>query len=253
MILTVDLGNTSTKLGLFDSDKQISFLCVDGLPSDFRSIILSFIYKANQREDAIDKAILSCVVPRVYEEVKNALSSIVGTDNIIDINPNTDYGFKIALPNPHETGDDLIVMCAYAYGLYHREMLIVSMGTATVLCHVNAKGEFEHCVIAPGFSKIAETLWKNAAQLPEFELKHSDSFLANNTIDAMNVGIYKGYIGMLTYLVEGMKKEIGKDMYVIGCGGLGKMVAPHIDILDEYDPDFVTKGLNYIAQRYAND
>ena len=50
-----------------------------------------------------------------------------------------------------------------------------------------------------------------------------------------------------------MKKEIGKDMYVIGCGGLGKMVAPHIDILDEYDPDFVTKGLNYIAQRYSND
>ncbi|MBQ5804901.1 MAG: type III pantothenate kinase, partial [Erysipelotrichaceae bacterium] len=175
MILTVDLGNTSTKLGLFDGDLQISFLCADGVYDNYRSLILSFIYKANLREDAIDKAILSCVVPRVYDNIFDALASIVGERNIVDINPNADYGIKLVMPNPQDTGDDLIVMCAYAYNLYHREMLIVSMGTATVLCHVTRSGEFKHCIIAPGFSKIAETLWKNAAQLPEFELKHTDT------------------------------------------------------------------------------
>ena len=127
------------------------------------------------------------------------------------------------------------------------------MCTYTVICNVNNKGEFEHCIIAPGFSKLSETLWKNAAQLPEFQLKHSDTYLANNTIDAMNVGIYKGYIGMLTSLIEGISNEIGEDMYVVGCGGLGKMVAPYIDLFDEYDPDFVTKGLNYIGQRYTSE
>ena len=251
MVLTVDLGNTSTKFGLFEKDKQIAFLCVDGIKDNFRSTILSFIFKANIREDAIDKAILSCVVPRAYEDIYNALSSIVGAQNVVDINPDANYGIRLSTPNPHETGDDLIVMCAYAYNLHRRELMIVSMGTATVICHVTADGQFKHCIIAPGFSKIAETLWNNAAQLPEFELKHSNTYLANNTIDAMNVGIYKGYIGMLTSLVIGMKKEIGRNMYVIGCGGLGKMVAPYIDILDEYDPDYVTKGLNYLCQRYS--
>ena len=38
----------------------------------------------------------------------------------------------------------------------------------------------------------AETLWKNAAQLPEFELKHTDTYLANNTIDAMNIDMIIG-------------------------------------------------------------
>ena len=47
MLLTVDLGNTSTKLGLFDNGKEVSFLCVDGLEDNFRSTFLSFIYKSN--------------------------------------------------------------------------------------------------------------------------------------------------------------------------------------------------------------
>ena len=254
MILTVDLGNTSTKLGLFEGDTLKSFVCIDGISDNHRSLFLSFIYKANLREDAINKAILSCVVPRVYDDAFDALASIVGEKNLIDINPNRYYGIKLVMPKPEETGDDLIAMCSYAYGLYHRECLIVSMGTATVICHVNENGEFQHCIIAPGFSKIAETLWKNAAQLPEFTLKHVESFLADNTVDAMNVGIYNGYIGMLKYLIYGMSKEIGKkDLYIIGCGGLGKLVAPYIGLFNEYDPDFVTRGLNYIAQRYSND
>ena len=253
MLLTIDLGNTSTKLGLFNGDQQISFLCADGISDNYRSLIMSFIYKANLREDDIDKAILSCVVPSSYDNIYDALASIVGESNIVDINPSKFYGIKLAMPSPQDTGDDLIVMCSYAYNLHHRELLVVSMGTATVLCHVTKEGEFKHCIIAPGFSKIAETLWKNAAQLPEFELKPTNTFLADNTIDAMNVGIYQGYIGMLKSLIMGIENEVGERLYTIGCGGLGKNVAPYIDLFDEYDPDYVTKGLNYICQRYEND
>ena len=250
MFLTVDLGNTSIKLGVFEKEKQIAFACFDGLYDNYRSLILSFIFKANIREDDIQKAILSCVVPSVYDTVYDALETIVGENNIVDINPRRNYGIKLDMPNPNEVGDDLIVMCSYAYNLHHKELIIVSMGTCTVLCHVTKEGAFQHCIIAPGFNKMSETLWKNAAQLPEFELQHKNTFLANNTIDAMNVGIYNGYIGMLAFLIAGMKREIGEDVYIIGCGGLGKMVAPYIRDFNEYDPDYVTKGLNYICQRY---
>ena len=253
MLLTIDLGNTSLKLGLFENNQQLSFLCIDGIKDNYRSAFLSFIYKSNLREDAIDKAMFSCVVPHAYNEARQALESIVGIENVIDINPGKDYGLILDIPNPNDIGDDLLVMCAYAYNLYHRELLVVSMGTATVISHITADGRFKHCIIAPGFSKIAETLWKNAALLPEFELKHTDTYLADNTIDAMNIGIYNGYIGMLTSLIEGMQKEIKEDVYIVGCGGLGKMVAPYIDKFNEYDSDFVTKGLNYLYQRYEND
>lgn len=253
MLLTVDLGNTSIKLGIFDNNEQIAFSCFDGIYDNYRSLILSFIYKSNVREDNFDAAIFSCVVPSVYDVVYDALESIVGKNNIIDINPNKNYGIELNVPNPQEVGDDIIVICAYAYSLYHRELLIVSMGTCSVICHVTKDGKFEHCIIAPGFTKMSETLWKNAAQLPEFELSHKNTYLANTTIDAMNIGIYNGYIGMMSSLINGIKNEIGEDPYIIGCGGLGKMAAPYIKQLNEYDPDFVTKGLNYIYERYGKN
>lgn len=253
MLLTVDLGNTSIKLGIFDNNKQVAFACFDGVYDNYRSLILSFIYKSNLREDEIEASILSCVVPSVYDVVYDALESIVGK-NIIDIDPNKDYGIKLDVPNPNEVGDDIIVMCAYAYNLYHRELLVVSMGTCSVICHITKDGEFKHCIIAPGFTKMSETLWKNAAQLPEFQLTYKDTYLANNTIDAMNIGIYNGYLGMMSSLIKGIKKEIGEEEpYVIGCGGLGKMAVPYMTDLDEYDPDFVTRGLNYIYERYGKN
>ena len=252
MLLTVDLGNTSVKLGIFEEGKQIAFTCSDGISDNYRSLFLSFIYKSNVREDDIDAAILSCVVPSVYDTVYDTLVELVG-NNIIDINPNKDYGIKLDVPNPEEVGDDIIVMCAYAYNLYHRELLLVSMGTCSVICHVTKQGEFKHCIIAPGFTKMSETLWKNAAQLPEFELSHKDTFLANTTIDAMKVGVYNGYVGMMSSLIKGLKKELEEEPYVIGCGGLGKMAVPYMTDLDEYDPDFVTKGLNFIYERYGKN
>lgn len=251
MLLTVDLGNTSVKLGIFNQGKQIAFSCFDGVYDNYRGLMLSFIFKSGLREDDIDTTILSCVVPKVYNDAYDALASIAGENNIIDINPNKDYGIKLDIPNPQEVGDDIIVMCAYAYSLYHRELLVVSMGTCSVICHITKYGEFKHCIIAPGFTKMSETLWKNAAQLPEFELTHSNTYLADNTVDAMNIGIYNGYLGMMSSLIMGIKREIDEIPYVIGCGGLGKMAAPYLTELNEYDPDFVTKGLNFIYERYG--
>ena len=253
MLLTIDLGNTSIKLSIFNNNKMLAFGCFDGIQDNYHNTFLSFIHKNNLRESDINHAILSCVVPSVYENVYTSLKTIVGEKNIIDINPNEKYGITLSLPNPQEVGDDLIVMCSYAYNLYHRELLLVSMGTCTVICHVNKNGEFKHCIIAPGFTKMGETLWKNAAQLPEFQLVDPKTYLANNTIDAMNVGIYNGYIGMVSNLIQGIQNELLIEPYVIGCGGQGIMVADKIKELNEYDPDFVTKGLNYIYEKFKKN
>ena len=58
---------------------------------------------------------------------------------------------------------------------------------------------------------------------------------------------------MMKSLIEGIKKEIDEKPYIIGCGGLGKMAAPYMNYLNEYDPDFVTKGLKFIYERYGKN
>lgn len=250
MLLTVDLGNTSLKLGVFDEDKLVAFACFDEQVNDYRNLILSFLFKSNLRQDDIKDAIYSCVVPAVYEKMYVALSSIV-TGRVIDIVQNKDYGIKLAVPSPDEVGDDLVVMSAYSYHLHPKEHILVSLGTCTVVIHITDKGEFKHCIIAPGFSSFGQAIWKSSAMLPEFEVSKKNSFLANTTVDAMNVGTYSGFIGMAAFLVAGLKKDIGNENCpVYGCGGQGKQVISYISFFDDYDPDLVTKGLNYIYNKY---
>lgn len=246
MLLTIDFGNTSIKLGVFDGYELVAFTCLDERPEDYRNAILSFLFKSNLRADCIEDAMLSCVVISEYEKIYTALTSIA-TGRVIDIVQDKNYGIKLDVPHPEEVGDDLVVMAAYSYYLHPEEQIIVSLGTCTALIHITANGEFKHCIIAPGFKKFCSSMWNSASQLPKIEVTKKNSFLANTTVDAMNVGMYNGFIGMVAFLIAGLKNEIGKgSLFVQGCGGQGNMVVPCISFFDEYDPDFVTKGLSYI-------
>ncbi len=97
---------------------------------------------------------------------------------------------------------------------------------------------------------MAAALWRNASLLPELEIEKKNSFLATNTEDAMTVGIYDGYIGMMKYLIKGMERSILTQPLIIGCGGYGKKIVPYIKDFKYYQPDLVTIGLSYLYEKY---
>ena len=253
MLLTIDIGNTSVKLAIFHDNEEIAFKFYDGEQNDYKALITSFIFKAQLRQEAIDAAIVASVVPSVNQKVIEALNTFIDKENIIDISPDDDYGIVLDVENPQEVGDDLIVLNAYSHHLFHRNTIIVSMGTCTVLTYINEKGEFKYCIIAPGFAALSKSLWGNAEQLQESNISNINSFLANNTKDAINVGVFEGYTGMIKYLIEGLSNELNEKPYIVGCGGIGKLFVEHTDIFDYYEADLVTKGLNYIYKRRNNN
>ncbi|MBR0461979.1 MAG: type III pantothenate kinase [Erysipelotrichaceae bacterium] len=249
MLLTIDLGNTSIKLALWENGRQECFAVYDSKQDDYKTIIQNFLYRHNLKEELIEDTVVSSVVPKASEILKKDILSLTGK-NAIFINPRENYGITIDTPNVDEVGSDLLVMCAYAYHVFHDELLVVSLGTASVISHVTKDGVFKHCIIAPGFGKVAGTLWDNAAKLPEFEIKRTESFLANTTIDAMNVGVYQGFVGLLRYLLVGIRAELGTRPKVVACGGFGKQVVKDVREIEYYEADMVTVGLNYIYSRY---
>lgn len=249
MLLTIDLGNTSAKFAIYDENTQKCFLHINSKQDEYVSLIKNFLYRNNLNEDLIDDVIVSSVVPSRSALLESAIETVFNKEAIF-INPLNYYGIEIDTPEKEEVGSDLLVMCAYGHHLYKDELFIISMGTATVISHVTKDGVFKHCIISPGFGKIAETLWGNAAKLPEFEIKRTTSFLANTTVDAMNVGIYQGYIGSLRYLLTGLKAELQISPKIIACGGFGKEVVDDIKEIEYFEADMVTSGLNYIYNRY---
>lgn len=250
MLITCDMGNTTTKFALFDDNKQISFAMIDSKPTDYKSFIMSFLYKANIRESQIDDSIIASVVPSLTGSLVAALDEIIGKEPII-IDKNHHYGLEIDPSITDEIGADLLVMCTFAYQKLKTELIVVSLGTATVFSHVSQNGVFKHCIIAPGFGTLAGALYKNTAKLPEFEAKKHNSFLANNTLDAMSIGVFDGFIGMVRYLLAGLRGQLQTNPLVIGCGGAGKDISSYITEFSSYDADLVTAGLNYIYNRYV--
>ena len=90
-------------------------------------------------------------------------------------------------------------------------------------------------------------LTDNTAKLPEIEIRVPESSLASNTVDAMQVGVVIGYIGMIETIIRRMKEELhDPDCRVIATGGLGRVVSSATDLIDEYDPDLAYHGMRVI-------
>ena len=86
MLLTVDLGNTSIKIGLYEDYNELFFGVYDNHQNDYKSLIMSSLYKKGLREEVITDAIISSVVPELYDKVYRAVRFFVPEDRIIDIN-----------------------------------------------------------------------------------------------------------------------------------------------------------------------
>lgn len=253
MLLGIDLGNTSLKVAVFKENERIAYSLFESRQEDYGAIIKNFLYRNNLSENSINDVIVSSVVPSLSEKLNRELENVFEKEPIV-YDVNNPLGISVDTPNPKEVGSDLLIMCAYGHSKYpNDDLFVLSLGTASVISHVTKEGVFKHCIISPGYGKLAQTLYGNAAKLPEFDLASTHSFLANTTIDAMNVGIYQGYIGSLRYLMAGLKGELQITPKIIACGGFGKEIVKDIKEIEYYEPDMVLTGLNYIYRRYIKN
>jgi len=252
MLITCDLGNSQIKIGIYENNVQLNFGMFPSNQDSFKGNILSLIYQINRRADEVDDAIVASVVPNLTPILMADLKSIINKDPIL-IDAYNIKGIELNHINKDEVGADLLVMSAYAYQKYQKDIILISFGTCTVFVHITSDGELRHCIICPGFDAMASTLYKNAAKLPEIQLSKNDSFLQKDTVGAMKVGIYDGYIGMCKYLLENMKNEINDDSTVVACGGYANDVANYLDGVEHIEPDYVTSGLNFLYNTYYHE
>ena len=145
-------------------------------------------------------------------------------------------------------GTDRIVDAVAAIELYGTPAIIVDMGTATVFDGVTRDGEYLGGAIAPGVSLAAESLFLNTSQLRRVELQAPKTAIGQNTTAALQSGLVLGYVGLVTYMVEQFKNELGRDAKVIGTGGLISVVAKETKVFDEINPDLTLVGLRLIHQ-----
>lgn len=234
MLLTIDVGNSSARFGIFDHNK---------LKKDWMVATKDLLkWEPDKAIDSLP-VIVSSVVPAADKILKRKLKRprFVNAGNI--------KGLKIKLKNKAEIGADRVVDAYAAINLYGTPAIVIDFGTATTFDVISKNSEYLGGVIAPGIGLSRDILHERTAKLPLVEIKAPMNIIGDSTVEAMRSGLVFGYASMVEGIIERLKKITGKKTKVIATGGYAKLIAKYARGIDIIDIDLTLKGLNLIWQK----
>ncbi|AKG05634.1 pantothenate kinase [Salimicrobium jeotgali] len=253
MNFVLDVGNTNTVLGVFKEDvlKYHWRIKTDRhkTEDEYGMLIQSlFAYEGLSFSDIKGVTISSVVPPimhsleRVAEKYFHRKPIVIGTEEV-------EEGLDMAYPNPAEIGADRIVNAVGAIHDYKTPAIIIDFGTATTYCYIDGENRYAGGAIAPGINISMEALYAKAAKLPKIEIKQPGEVVGQSTVEAMQSGVFYGYVGQVDEVVRRMKEANGEAPSVIATGGLADLIANESRTVEHVDPFLTLKGLNVIYQR----
>jgi type III pantothenate kinase len=72
--------------------------------------------------------------------------------------------------------------------------------------------------------------------------------VGTNTVACMQSGIFWGYVGLVREICDRIKGERGRDMRIIGTGGLASLFGQGDVLFDRIEDDLTMHGLTVIHQ-----
>ena len=256
MLLTIDIGNTNTVLGVFEGSTIVQTWRVKTDPRDtadelwlrFHSLLDGL---------AIDGLSICSTVPASLREIRHMIERYYSDLPTTIVEPGIKTGVPLLVDNPKEIGADRIVNTLAAHTLFGADgpCIVVDFGTSTNLDVVSPKGEFLGGALAPGIEISVEALAARAAQLRKVELVKPRSVIGKNTVEALQSGTIYGFAGQVDGLVNRIIDELellypgsGRTT-VIATGGLAPLVFGISSTLDEHEPNLTLLGLALIFDR----
>jgi type III pantothenate kinase len=252
MLLTIDVGNTNTVLGLFDGEDLIKSWRVK---TDPRSTAdeMSLQINALVQGYTISGLSICSTVPATLRELRTMIATYFSNLPTTIVEPGTKTGVPLLVDNPKEIGADRIVNTLAAHTLFGGPAIVVDFGTSTNLDVVSPKGEFLGGALAPGIEISVDALAARAAQLRKVELIRPKNAIGKNTVEALQSGTIFGFAGQVDRLVEKITAELALSYdqapTVIATGGLAPLVIDVSESIDEYEPDLTLIGLRLIHEK----
>jgi type III pantothenate kinase len=244
MLLAIDIGNTTIGFATISGSGRIRSTVI--IDTDSRTSRIIAIIDRILNSEAIDRAVICSVVPKVSKILEKILAKkvpidIVGRDIKVPV--------KNRYKDPRQVGQDRLVGAYGAMRIYGSPLIVVDLGTAITFDVVSAKGEYLGGVIVPGLRLSAESLFLKTALLPHIELQAPHQIIGRTTRESMLSGLFYGYGSLCKGMIDMLCAQLPSGVKVVMTGGhtqlMKKFVSPKIRIIDE---NLVFKGIYCLSQ-----
>lgn len=261
-VLTVDVGNTTTNIGLFsitrserpssavEPETELLGSCIlttpDRLTTDEARIQLEQAL-ALMPNEPIDGTTLSCVVPTLTDSWRAALSFSCGV-RVLVVGPGIKTGVRMNYDDPAEVGPDRIADVVAARATYGSPALAIDLGTTTNFEIIDEHGAFAGGIIAPGVALGARSLAEAAARLPIIELRAPERVIGHSTRAAMQSGVVLGEAARIDGLIDAVFEELGYSAPIVITGDGAESLAALLRHEATVDTTLTLRGLALIWQ-----
>ena len=251
MLLAVDIGNTSTTLGVFDGEKlRATWHIATGvhrMSDEYAALLLNLLRQQGLDTTDIKAVALCSVVPPLISTFEELCERYFHISPLV-VGTGVKSGVSIRMDNPREVGADRIADAAAAHHLYGGPVLVIDLGTATTFGIISKEGDYIGGIIATGIATAAEALFTRTAQLPRVELAPPKHVIGTNTVAAIQSGIIYGYASLVEGMLARIQKELGVKAKVVATGGYAGLIAKETKVIDVVNPDLTLIGLRLICE-----
>lgn len=237
MNLALDIGNTRTKIGLFQGNE----LAEQAIWTDWTLGDLP----AFGNRAGVDRVIVSSVA-EPGEELRELLSDHF---HVIELTHETPLPFENRYRTPKTLGKDRLASAAGAHALFPgKNCLAVDCGTCIKYDVLTADAVYHGGNIAPGALMRIKAMHHFTARLPEVSMTMPDDFTGVSTETALQNGALRGALLEIEGFVRLFENKYG-PLQVILTGGDAVFFEPHLTIgALTIEPDLTLYGLNHILK-----
>ena len=226
--ITLDEGNTSVKLALFDNDTLVS---------KYNNIDLNFVIKLLPK---CDRLILSTV------KNKSNFKTLFSNKNFVLLNNSTPLPIKILYKSPTSLGNDRIALAVGAITNFpNKNVLVIDAGTCITYDLINSKKEYLGGSISPGIQMRYNALHQFTSQLPLLESVDTAMLTGVNTEESIHSGIINGVFVEIDGIIQRYINQY-PDIKVIVTGGNAKFFDKGLKNTIFAKPNLLMEGLNKI-------
>jgi type III pantothenate kinase len=248
VLLTVDVGNSDTVVGLFVARALAGFWRLTSVQRTADEVTLqldALLASLEGRHPRPDGAVLCSVVPALTRAWFEALER-AATNAPVEVGAMTARNLPIRYRDPSAVGADRIANAVAAKAIYGTPAIVVDLGTATTFDCISREGAYLGGAIAPGVGTSSDELFRRAARVARVELKAPTHAIGRTTEESLRAGVLWGAAGQVDALVRRLALEMKGTPHVIATGGWAKIVAPECETINRVDETLTLQGMRLL-------